>query len=98
MINEETKLVSFKETHRYCDECNTEIRKGLACSKAVCEICGKDLCDRCVGHEADSWGDYRTVYCKKCWEIGESYRIQIKTLEKQIDDLNDEWRSKCKKV
>jgi hypothetical protein len=96
MIKEEqiTEVTTVK--HRYCDECGTRIRIGMACSRASCEICGKDLCDKCVGHEDHSYGDYRVVYCKRCWEVGEEYRTQILVHETEIDRLNDEWRDKCK--
>jgi len=84
-----------EETHKYCDVCGTEIHRHLACSVAKCECCGKDLCDKCVGHEGYASGDYRVVYCKKCWDIGDDYRAEIKYLETQIDQLYEEWKSRC---
>lgn len=81
--------------HKYCDDCGIEIKRDMACSVAKCEKCGKDLCDKCVGYEADSFGDYREVYCKKCWDIGESYRLAIQKHEEEIEKLNDEWSLKC---
>lgn len=83
--------------HIYCDECGVEIKRNLACSVAKCEICGKDLCDNCIGHEAYNDGDYRTVYCKQCWEIGTDYRFKIEQLETEIENLSNEWHKKCKK-
>ena len=83
-------------THTYCDVCEIEIKKDTFSSAVTCEICHKDLCNNCVGHEADMIGDFREVYCKTCWEVGESYRDAIKKHEDEIDRLNDEWREKCK--
>lgn len=79
----------------YCDDCGIQLHRNMACSVAKCEICGKDLCDKCVGHEDQDTGDYRTVYCSSCWNIGKPYRDKIKILESEIDQLNDEWINKC---
>ena len=84
-----------KETHKYCDVCGTEIERGLACSSARCECCEKDLCDKCVGHEGYASGDYRVVYCQKCWDIGDDYREKIAYLEEQVEQLYEEWKSRC---
>lgn len=83
--------------HKYCDDCETEIRIGMACNIAICEKCGKDLCDKCIGHEDYTTGDYRIVYCKNCWTIGEPYLQKIKILEDEIEKLYDEWNNECKK-
>lgn len=82
---------------KLCDDCGIVIKKDMACSVAKCEICGKDLCNKCIGYEANSIGDYREVYCKKCWEIGTEYRLKIEQLENEIDDFHDEWYKKCLK-
>ena len=84
------------ETHKYCDVCGINIKLGMACVKAQCKYCKKDLCEKCIGHESDSYGDYRTVYCKRCWNIGNNYRSKIEQLEKEEDKLYDEWITKCK--
>jgi len=97
MIKETKTLKETTERHKYCDDCGTEIRIGLACSKAVCEYCKKDLCNKCIGHESDSWGDYRVVYCKTCWELGNEYRPIIEQKENEIEKLYDQWKSLCKK-
>jgi len=97
MIKEYTTLKETTIRKKYCDECETEIKPGLACWKAVCEYCGKDLCDKCVGHEDYSGGDYRIVYCKTCWDIGKSYRPTIEKLHNEIDNLYEEWQTLCKK-
>ena len=84
------------EPHKYCDVCGNEIRIGLVCSKAKCEYCKKDLCEKCIGHEESSPGDYRIVYCNNCWEIGEKYRPKIEQLNDEICILYKEWQDKCK--
>jgi len=96
MIKETTILKEHTVKHKYCDDCNTKIPSGMACWKAQCEYCGKDLCDKCVGHEDYSGGDYRIVYCKSCWELGETYRPTIEKLHNEIDNLYEEWQSLCK--
>jgi len=95
MIKEvkQTQEVTIK--HKYCDDCGTEIKRDMACSVAKCEICGKDLCNKCIGHEANTMGDYREVYCKKCWEIGTEYRLKIEQLENEIENLSTEWHNQC---
>lgn len=96
MIKKEktTKEITIK--HKYCDDCGIKININMSYIATKCEICGKDLCYKCIGHEDYNSGDYRTVYCNKCWSIGEPYRQKIKELENKIDDLNDEWINKCK--
>jgi hypothetical protein len=96
MIKEEITTQEVTIKYKYCDDCKIEIKRSMTCSVAKCEICGKDLCDKCVGHEDYRTGDYRTVYCEKCWSIGETYRQKIEELELKIEDLNDEWINKCK--
>jgi len=95
MIEEikETKEITIKR--KYCDDCKTEISIGMACSVAKCEICGKDLCNSCIGYESHDMGDYRIVYCKKCWEFGTEYRKEIKILEEKIEYLNNLWVVRC---
>ena len=96
MIKETIKLTETTERHKYCDDCGKEIRIGLACSKAYCMYCKKDLCDKCVGYEENTGGDYRIVYCKTCWELGNEYRPIIEQHEKEVDKLYTEWQNKCK--
>jgi hypothetical protein len=93
----ETKVM--KETtvkERFCDVCGAKLDRVLRCSVASCTICNKDLCDDCVGNEEHDWGDYRHCWCKRCWEIGKPYREEIQKHERIINQLDDEWRSKCK--
>ena len=40
-------------------------------------------------------GDYREVYCKKCWIAGEKYRKGIDMYESVIRELYDEWYKEC---
>ena len=63
----------------------------------TCTMCGKHICNKCIGHTDDRYGDNWEYYCKKCWSIGESYREQILKHEDEIDRLYDEWHTKCKK-
>jgi hypothetical protein len=83
--------------HKYCDKCGVEIKTNMACSVAKCEICKKDLCNKCVDYEEPNTGDYRTVYCKECWAMGAEYRKTILDYENEIDRLTEEWYNKCKK-
>ena len=96
MWKETKKQQEVTERHKYCDVCGAEIIIGLACSSAKCMYCGNDLCEKCIGHEDGTHGDYRDVFCKKCWEIGEPYRPVIDKLHTEIDQLYSEWQAKCK--
>ncbi len=95
MIKREKQTQEVTIKHKYCDDCGTEIKTGMICWVANCEICGKDLCDDCIGHEIDTGGDYRIVYCKKCWELGTEYRLKIEQLENEIENLSTEWHKQC---
>jgi hypothetical protein len=97
MIKETKVLKEETVRHKFCDDCGAKISFRLACSKASCEYCKKDLCEKCVGYEENTMGDYRTVYCKKCWELGNEYRPIIEEHEKEVDRLYEEWQDKCKK-
>lgn len=97
MIKTTTIMKEDVEHHKFCDDCGVEICIGLACSKAKCGYCGKDLCEKCIGHEEESYSDYRgEIWCKQCWELGIPYRPQIESLHKMIEDLYDEWQKKCR--
>lgn len=95
MIKETKTTKEITVEQRYCDVCGVKLNWQLQCSVAQCEKCGKDLCNNCVGKENDTTGDYREVYCKVCWDIGEPYRQAIKEHEEVIDKLDDEWSNKC---
>ena len=92
-----TKEVTVSEKHRYCDDCGKELHWSLACCSARCEYCKKDLCEKCIGYEENTGGDYRIVYCAECWKIGDEYRPIIEQHEIEIDKLYTEWQDKCKK-
>lgn len=96
MIKKVVELAPMTYYHKICDDCGKEIKRGMACSTTKCEICGKDLCEKCIGYEEGTSGDYRVVYCADCWYMGESHRAKIKLLENKIDKLTDEWHNKCK--
>jgi len=95
MIKETKILKEQSEYQKFCDVCGVKINHGMACSRASCEICGKDLCEKCISHEESNSGDYRTVFCKKCDTIGDEYRPLISRLECEIDELHNQWRTKC---
>lgn len=96
MYKQTKVLKEATETHKFCDACNDEIKMGLQCSVAKCMYCGKDLCEKCIGHEDSTPGDYRDVFCKKCWELGNQYRPIIEELHSKIESLYKEWQDKCK--
>ena len=98
MVYKVTKITKeVDERHKFCDICGDEISIGLACSVARCMYCGKDLCEEHIGHEEDTYSDYRTVYCKNCWKLGESYRPRIEELQNEITFLYKKWQDDCKK-
>ena len=61
MIKEEkiTKEVTYTTKHKYCDDCGKGIKRDMACSVAICDICGKDLCNNC---ELNDKTGYQTNY------------------------------------
>lgn len=88
-----TEEVSYNE--KYCDVCGTNIKMSMACTSARCEICGKDLCEKCIGHEENTMGDYREVYCKQCWDLGKEFNKKIEELENEIENLTKTWHKLC---
>lgn len=83
------------ERHKYCDICGVEIGKDLACTAARCQICRKDLCDKCIGTEKDTFCDYREVWCVGCWVVGAKYRPAIKELDEKVNALYAAWYDEC---
>ena len=81
---------------KFCDVCGDQIHIGLACHKAVCRYCEKDLCEDCIGDEEETGGDYRIVSCLRCSEIRLSYKSKLDALEKERDEIYKEIRTKCK--
>jgi hypothetical protein len=95
VVKEKRVQKQVSEEHKYCDVCGVEIKIGLACATACCECCRADLCRDCIAHEETSCGDYRTVWCAVCWEIGEKYMQRVKKLEDEIENLYEEWKREC---
>ena len=86
---------SVTKIQKFCDTCGTEIKRDMACTVAKCEICGNDICEKCIAHEDGSTGDYRTVYCAKCWERGVEYRKMITFHENMAEELYETWMREC---
>ncbi len=86
------------ERHKFCDICGEEIYIGLACSSAQCSYCKKDLCEKDIGNEEETGGDYRHVWCKECWSKGDKYRPTIEKLHEEIEGLYEKWQSECKQM
>ena len=98
MIKETKQQQEVIIKKKYCDICETEIERGLACSAAKCEICGRDLCEDCIGWEKNTSGDYREVYCKSCWNEGEYHRVEIRKFEKWIEVAHENWIIQAKEA
>lgn len=95
----ETIIVTkeVKERHKFCDVCKKEININLVCCSAKCIYCGKDLCEEHIGHEEETPGDYRVVYCENCWQLGKFYRPRIEELQNEVTLLYKKWQDDCKK-
>jgi len=87
-----------KVVHRYCDDCGKEIFWGLACSRTVCEYCGKQLCPDCIGYERETYGDYREVYCKTCSGIYKKHKPEMDKAYKEYSDIVNKMQKECKDV
>ena len=94
MIKEKTIEKTVNE--HYCDDCGKKLNRTLQCGVAVCEYCKKELCDNCVEYEDNNTGDYRTVYCKECWDIAKSYHSKINELENEIEELYTNCEKLCR--
>ena len=91
-------MVAQDETHKFCDVCEIEIPLGLACNAAHCAVCGADLCEKCIGHEDESYDDYRITWCKSCWDIGIPYREKMDKLREECDAVAAEWHQLAKEA
>lgn len=92
------EIIVTKEVSKrlyFCDICGVKIPFRLSCTDAHCQICQKDLCENCIGTEKDTPGDYREVWCKNCWTIGEKYRPKIKEFDDKVKKLYDAWYKEC---
>lgn len=80
-----------------CDLCG----KGTGHHR-VCGICGRDLCSSCTKFDPRDMGDYPSVYCDHCFQIGQKYldRISIEQekFDALIEELEQEWRDEAIKV
>ena len=98
MVYKTIKVIKkVNERHKFCDVCEIELDMNLACCSAKCMYCGKDLCEKHIGHEEGTPGDYRAVYCENCWKLGGSYRPRIEELNIRISQLYKEWQDNCEK-
>jgi methionyl-tRNA synthetase len=94
MIKTFTVTKEFQHSKVYCDYCGQEITTRYR--SHTCEICRKDICPKCEGHEDDFGGDHPDVWCKRCWDIGTIYRAEIKNLEDKIEEVRKMWEARCK--
>ena len=86
----------------FCDECGSQMERKFYKIKTPeyktmvgkCNICGKDLCIDCVGHEEEN-GDYTNYICKTCWGIYDKYDYDIKRIKDQLDDLEEQRYNEC---
>ena len=97
VIREHTETQTVVVKKRYCDVCGEELGWTLQCSKAKCVLCGKDLCEKCVGYEEETGGDYRRCWCKHCWEVGEPFRNEMERLRSLIEDQHHLWKMETMK-
>ena len=96
MFKEKTVVRNVTIKTYHCDVCGKRLHRKLQCSQAICEYCGKELCDKCVANEMSTDGDYRETYCEKCWNIAKPYHDKINTLEDEMERLAIECDKKCK--
>jgi hypothetical protein len=91
MIKQSKIMVETIKQTIFCDVCGKEIYNYVG----QCEICEKDLCEKCIG-DKDYCGDTTVFNCKKCWSIVEKYKKQKDLLYKQLDDLDTACIKECK--
>jgi len=90
------KKIEVSRYDKICDICQVKIKQDMACSTARCEYCGKDLCEKCIGVEKNTTGDYREVYCGRCAVILSKYQPLIDKLEAEVERLYDECIRECR--
>ena len=90
-----TEIIETTKTIHYCDQCGKQLSHTLACTQAVCSLCGDELCEDCVGNEYNTMGDYRHVYCKTCSDIYNQYKPEIKAHEAAAEALYTTVRVEC---
>ena len=55
-----------------CDICNKISRY-----TTKCPACEKDVCSICSVYDDSEPGDYNDSFCRRCWDIGTSFRDKI---------------------
>lgn len=93
----ESKFVTYKRKITCCDDCGALIKHDLVCSVAKCEICDADLCEKCIGLELPTMGDYREVYCYGCHILIKDNNEKILKLRDEADKLEEYLFDDCKK-
>lgn len=80
-----------------CDICG----KGTTYHR-VCSICGRDSCFSCTKFDPRDIGDYPSLYCIHCFEIGKKYLDRISVEQEKFDalieEIEQEWRDEAIKV
>lgn len=62
----------------FCDACGIEL-----VHPAKCKICGRKICHKCSVwwyNSPTTDNEQLDVYCIKCWELGNPYRLEIEQL------------------
>ena len=65
-----------------CDLCGKETG-----NHRVCSICERDLCSSCTKFDPRDIGDYPSVYCDNCFQIGRKYLDQISIEQERFDTI-----------
>lgn len=65
-----------------CDVCG----KGTVHHR-VCGICGRDICSDCTKFDPRDIGDYPSIYCVNCFQIGQKYLDQISIEQERFDSI-----------
>ena len=75
------ELVEREIVNRYCDLCGAEeADTNRRTWVHTCDICNREICDKCVG---DSDYESATYFCKECCRISEPFRAKISALRKE---------------
>ena len=75
------ELVERELVQRYCDLCGLEEDQADRRTWLhTCDICGREICNKCVGSS-----DYEsaTYFCKECCRISEPFRTKIAELKRE---------------
>ena len=84
----------IKVNKKYCDI--------LGCGDRAPKICNKCHCDLCTNHairDPRDHGDYPDCYCKRCFEIGKPFLMEMDKIlikfDNDIKELEEQWRKAC---